>query len=124
MNDYVFVTAKQDYADEFDCEVIFCGSQQNFENLKLLIKTWFEVNKKQTAYICFGTNEYIEVTSYDDIFKPFHDYRYREVSISFDEYQNMIRIFGKQNDKGYFVAGTGKNLLDPECWSILKPLRE
>ena len=121
MNDYVFVTVKFDYADEFDCEPIFCGSLQNFENLKLLIKTWFEINDGQIAYIYFGTNECIEVTSYDDIFKPYHNYRYREIPISFEEYQSLIRIFGKQNDKGYFVTGTGKNLLNPECWSVLKP---
>lgn len=121
MNDYVFVTAQYDFADEFYCQVIFCGSQENLRKLKEAVKKFFINYSGKSAWFCFGTNEYIEIQNYEQ-FEPtqgFYKDNYREYPISFEEYQRLIAMFNKPNDKGWFTYGTGDNIFDIEYWKSL-----
>lgn len=121
MLDYVFATAKYDYADEFYCEVIFCGSRENFEKLKEEARKFFERLPGCSAWFCFGTNEYLDIPSYQNFLLEYDGVtpKIRDYPISFEEYQKFMKIFDRVNEKGWFVYGTASHVFEIDYWRTL-----
>lgn len=61
---YVLVKASIDYADEFDCKMFWVGARTAWENTLERAKKSFAKDGELT--VCFGTNEELTFSNYDD----------------------------------------------------------
>jgi hypothetical protein len=64
----LLVKFKGDYGDEFDCqEFAVFDSQENYDRWINGYTKYFSENNGSTAEVYFGTNEYLEFNSLDDL---------------------------------------------------------
>jgi hypothetical protein len=69
MEQHLLITLNRDWADEFNVEGMVVLSASEWEAHKKLAQDYFE--EKGSAEVYFGTNEFLEYSSYNEYIKEF-----------------------------------------------------
>lgn len=86
MDKYLLIKYNGDWADEFDVDLLWVTTEEEFEQWKNELSTK-DINESVEIY--FGTNEFISFSSYEEIIENI------EVSeISKDFYNTFIKLIG------------------------------
>jgi hypothetical protein len=112
METYYFLTTKFDYADEFDVEVIWCGSATARRELLDAIRKAFELRDGEDIEIYFGTNEFITLGSPTTLVQEFNN----ATEISAGQFQDLCELFNVREGGDSFTFGTCDNVVDIDFW--------
>lgn len=85
--EYVLVTLGADYADEFDVSHAWTMTKGDYDDAVKETKKYFDENGETEIY--FGTNEYINVSDFDDYMSNLS-----VENISKEDYETFNRMFG------------------------------
>lgn len=86
MDKYLLIKYNGDWADEFDVDLLWVTTEEEFEQWKNELST---KDIDESVEIYFGTNEFISFSSYEEIIENI------EVSeISKDFYNTFIKLIG------------------------------
>lgn len=103
--DHLLIKGDFDYADEFGCECFYVVTKKEWKSYCEGVRKGFEKNDG-TIEICFGTNEYLEVDSYEDWMRNLE-----EVPITKAEAEFLVKSFGSSYHKvGTLTWGTGDRI--------------
>lgn len=101
---YIFVKASFNYADEFNCKIFGVFTEKAWN--KILVDKKKQFDSGEEVEYGFGTNEELTFSSYEDWFR-----RLDIKTISKDQADVILKVFGEKLCGGCFSFGTGDRAL-------------